>query len=156
MAYLLYLFICWCTFRLLSCPGIVNNAAMNTGVHASFGIMIFSRYMPRSYNFTFLCLISSPFSSPPSFSLMSIPILYLVLMCQPQVGGWIKLLRGAYRSQLFTTLPALYSPSLHVSATTQALWNNISFPCFMPLNFVLPGLLSLSQTGGSVVIIIIY
>ena len=27
---------------------IVNNAAMNTGVHVSFRIMVFSRYMPRS------------------------------------------------------------------------------------------------------------
>uniref|UniRef100_A0A8C6B9I8 Uncharacterized protein n=1 Tax=Monodon monoceros TaxID=40151 RepID=A0A8C6B9I8_MONMO len=27
---------------------IVNSAAMNTGVHVSFQIMVFSRYMPRS------------------------------------------------------------------------------------------------------------
>ena len=27
---------------------IVNNAAVNTGVHVSFWIMVFSRYMPRS------------------------------------------------------------------------------------------------------------
>ena len=27
---------------------IVNSAAMNIGVHASFQIMVFSRYMPRS------------------------------------------------------------------------------------------------------------
>ena len=29
---------------------IVNNAAMNTGVHVSFQIRVFSRYMPRSGN----------------------------------------------------------------------------------------------------------
>ena len=79
---------------------IVNSAAMNTGVHTSFGITIFSRYMPRSYNFTFLCLISSPFSSPPSSSLMSIPILYLVLMCQPQIGVDKTFMQGL----LFPTL----------------------------------------------------
>ena len=28
---------------------IVNSAAMNIGVHVSFQIMVFSRYMPRSY-----------------------------------------------------------------------------------------------------------
>ena len=27
---------------------IVNSAAMNTGVHVSFSISVFSRYMPRS------------------------------------------------------------------------------------------------------------
>ena len=27
--------------------GIVNNAAMNIGVHASFQIMVFSRYVPN-------------------------------------------------------------------------------------------------------------
>ena len=27
---------------------IVNSAAMNTGVHVSFGTMLFSGYMPRS------------------------------------------------------------------------------------------------------------
>ena len=27
---------------------IVSSAAMNIGVHVSFGIMVFSRYMPRS------------------------------------------------------------------------------------------------------------
>ena len=26
----------------------VNSAAVNTGVHVSFGAMLFSRYMPRS------------------------------------------------------------------------------------------------------------
>ena len=27
---------------------VVNSAAVNTKVHVSFGIMVFSRYMPRS------------------------------------------------------------------------------------------------------------
>ena len=36
--------------RLFPCLDIVNNATMNTGVHASFRIRdsVFSRYMPRS------------------------------------------------------------------------------------------------------------
>ena len=33
---------------MLPCPGIVNSAAMNIGVHVSFQLMVFSRYMPRS------------------------------------------------------------------------------------------------------------
>ena len=32
-------------FRVLA---IVNSTAMNTGVHVSFQIMLFSKYMPRS------------------------------------------------------------------------------------------------------------
>ena len=46
--YLLYPFIClWpsCCFHVLA---IVNSAAMNTGVHVSFQITVFSGYMPRS------------------------------------------------------------------------------------------------------------
>ena len=34
-----------CYFHVLA---IVNSAAMNTGVPVSFGIMVFSGYMPRS------------------------------------------------------------------------------------------------------------
>ena len=37
---LLHPFICWWTFRLLPCSDIVSNAAVNTGVHVSFGIFI--------------------------------------------------------------------------------------------------------------------
>ena len=33
---------------MLPCPGIVNSAAMNIGVHVSFQLMVFSRYTPRS------------------------------------------------------------------------------------------------------------
>ena len=46
--FFLYPFICWWKFRLLPCLAIVNSAAMNIGVHVSFPIMFFSRYMPRS------------------------------------------------------------------------------------------------------------
>ena len=35
-------------FGLLPCPGIVNSAAMNIGVHVSLWIMVLSWYMPRS------------------------------------------------------------------------------------------------------------
>ena len=45
---LLYLLLCWWTFKLLPCVAIVNSAAMNTGVLASFWILILSGYMPRS------------------------------------------------------------------------------------------------------------
>ena len=38
----LYPFICQWKFRLLPCP------AMNTGVHVSFGTMVFSGYIPSS------------------------------------------------------------------------------------------------------------
>ena len=41
--HLLYAFLCWWTFRLLPCLGYCN-----TGLHVSFQIMIFSRYMHRS------------------------------------------------------------------------------------------------------------
>ena len=47
--HLLYPFLCWWTH--LGCfyvLVIVNNAAVNIGVHVSFQIMVFSRYMPRS------------------------------------------------------------------------------------------------------------
>ena len=48
MSHLLYLFIYWWTFRLFPILAIVNNAAVNTGVHVSFQTMFFSGYMPRS------------------------------------------------------------------------------------------------------------
>ena len=46
--HLLYPFICWWTFRLLSC--LVSSAAVNVGVHVSFWtrVFIFSGYMPRN------------------------------------------------------------------------------------------------------------
>ena len=49
MPHLLYPFICWWTFRLLPLA-IVNNAAMNIGVHVSFriSVFIFLRYIPSS------------------------------------------------------------------------------------------------------------
>ena len=43
---LFYPFICQWTFRLLPCPTIVNSAAMNNGIHASFSILVSSGYMP--------------------------------------------------------------------------------------------------------------
>ena len=47
--HLLYLFICWWTFRLFCVLAIVNSVAMNIGVHISFQmrVFIFSGYMPR-------------------------------------------------------------------------------------------------------------
>ena len=41
-------FLCQWTFRLLPCSGYCKYCAMNLGVHVSFRIMVFSRYMPRS------------------------------------------------------------------------------------------------------------
>ena len=46
--YLLYSFLCWWTLRLLPCTAIVNNAAINIGVHISFQLMVFSKYMSWS------------------------------------------------------------------------------------------------------------
>ena len=34
--------------RLLPCLAIVNSAVINTGVHVSLGIMVFSKHMPRT------------------------------------------------------------------------------------------------------------
>ena len=42
----LYPFICQWTFRLFPCIG--SCGAMDTGVHASFWIIVLSRYMPRN------------------------------------------------------------------------------------------------------------
>ena len=46
--YLLYLFLCRCTFRLLPYPDIVNSASGNIVVHGSFRIIFFFEYVPRS------------------------------------------------------------------------------------------------------------
>ena len=50
--HLLYLFICWWTFRLLPCKwnlhGIVNGATVSIGVHVSFRSMFYIRYMSRN------------------------------------------------------------------------------------------------------------
>ena len=45
---LLNQFICWWTFILPLVLAIVNTTAMNIGVHVSFQITVFFRYMPRS------------------------------------------------------------------------------------------------------------
>ena len=45
---ILYPFLCWWTFRLLPCLAIENTVAINIGMHVSFGIMFFSRYMLKS------------------------------------------------------------------------------------------------------------
>ena len=46
--HLLYPFICQWTSRLLPHPATVNIAAMKSGVHMSFKIVVFSGYMPHS------------------------------------------------------------------------------------------------------------
>ena len=48
--HLLYPFFCRRTLGCFHVSAIVNSAAMNTGVHVSFWIMIFFRYMPRNGN----------------------------------------------------------------------------------------------------------
>ena len=45
---LLYPFLCQWTLGCFHVLSTVNSAAMNIGVHLSFWIMVFSRYMPRS------------------------------------------------------------------------------------------------------------
>ena len=42
------LFLCWCTLDCFHVLDIVNGTAMSIGMHVSFGIMIFSRYLSRS------------------------------------------------------------------------------------------------------------
>ena len=44
---LLYPFICQWTSRLCLCSSFVNSAAMNSGIHVSFSVLVFSGYMPR-------------------------------------------------------------------------------------------------------------
>ena len=41
-------FLCWWTFKVLPCLGIVNSTAMSTGGHVSFQIMVFSEYVAGS------------------------------------------------------------------------------------------------------------
>ena len=48
LPYLLYFFICQWTFRLFPFLDIVNSVAMNIGMHVSFWIIVWSRYMTRS------------------------------------------------------------------------------------------------------------
>jgi len=82
--HLLYPFICHWTFRLFPCPGYCKSAATNTGVHVSFWIMVFSRYMSSSgiagsygsYMFSYLRNFHTAFysgcissHSPPTVSL---------------------------------------------------------------------------------------
>ena len=47
VSHLLYPFICWWIFRTLLLA-LINSAVMNTGVHVSFWIIVYSVYMPRS------------------------------------------------------------------------------------------------------------
>ena len=46
--YLLHFFLCQWTFRLLPCLSYCKYCYKNMGVHLSFLIIVFSRYMPRS------------------------------------------------------------------------------------------------------------
>ena len=45
---LLYLLLCWWTFKLLPCLGYCKQCCMNIEGHVSFGIKVFSGCMPRS------------------------------------------------------------------------------------------------------------
>ena len=61
ISWLLYPFIHWWTFRLLLCPGLaVNSAPMNTGMHVSFWVRVFSKYMSRG-GILFLRVLMFPF-----------------------------------------------------------------------------------------------
>ncbi|CAI9177459.1 unnamed protein product [Rangifer tarandus platyrhynchus] len=40
--------LCLWTLGLFPCPGSCSSAAMNIGLHISFQVRVFSRYMPRS------------------------------------------------------------------------------------------------------------
>ena len=60
--YLLYSFTCWWTYRLFACPGYCKQSAMNTEVHVSFLIMVFSGCLPSSciagsYGSSIFCLL---------------------------------------------------------------------------------------------------
>ena len=60
--HLLYPFVCWWTFRLLRVLAFVNSAPINTGVHVSFQMMVFSSYMPRNGTSGSYSIINSIFS----------------------------------------------------------------------------------------------
>ena len=47
VSHFLYPYTCQWTFKLFPCPGYCRRAAVNTGVHLSFQITVFSQYMPR-------------------------------------------------------------------------------------------------------------
>ena len=53
--------VCWGCFHVLA---VTDSAAMNTGVHISFWIMVFSRYMSRSKILVLYCLFFSFFQEP--------------------------------------------------------------------------------------------
>ena len=57
----LYPFICHWPFRLLQVLAIIKSAAVNTGVHVSFWITVFSGYMPKgiagSYGSSVFCFL---------------------------------------------------------------------------------------------------
>ena len=54
----LFLFICWWTLGCFYVLAIVNSAAVNIGVHVSFWITVFSRYIYICPGELYMCLIS--------------------------------------------------------------------------------------------------
>ena len=64
---LLYPFMCQWTSSCFLVLTIVNSAAMNTGVHLSFSVLISSEYIPRSGISGSCSLISTFFFSLPAF-----------------------------------------------------------------------------------------
>ena len=88
------LWLLW-SFRCFPVLTIVNSASVNIRVHASFQIMVFSRYMLRSG-------IAGSYTSTP-FSVVAVPI----YICNNSVGRFPFLCKGSqhfWSCQLFVQL----------------------------------------------------
>ena len=128
MYYNFFIHSCWWTFRLLPCSDYCNTEAVNTGVHASFGIMIFSGYMPVAGLLGYMAVLfwflkESPYSLTPHTKIsaksitglnirkkvevaQSYPTLYDPMDCSPwnspgqNTGeGNLSLLQGIFPTQ---------------------------------------------------------
>ena len=75
--YLLYPFFCWWTFQWLPCLGIVNTAAMNTGVHIFFELWLSPKRRPGVELLDHMVILRLVFWGTPILFFILIPICIL-------------------------------------------------------------------------------
>ena len=91
---------------------IVNSAAVNTGVHVSFSIMVFSEYMPRSRTVgSYLIFIPSFFKESP--------------YCSPKK---VKLKLLSHVQLFVTTRTIAYQAPPSMGFSRQEYWSGLPFP----------------------------
>ena len=108
-------------FGLLPCPGIVNSAAMNIGVHVSLWIMVLSWYMPR-------CGVAGSYGSSKSQSI------HWIVSSIDRKRKVPKESSSTNAANVFCKFSSLPSPKALVSVYMSLYWGRVSLVAQMVKN----------------------